>query len=225
MSGRLTKPDLGGGISHPARYNKAILDLFESWIPRGACVLDPFAGTGRIHDLARETVGVELEPEWAALRDGTICADARHLPFPDATFDVVATSPTFGNRLADHHEAKDASLRRSYAHDLGRRLTPGNSGEMHWGDEYRELHAEVWAEVRRVLKPDGLFLVELKNHIRGGVEQQVREWHDRTIRELGFIDLARQPLGVRHLRQGANTKRCPAFVYVYRAPGDGFWRR
>lgn len=75
-------------------------------------VLDPFAGIGRIHDLPSDiadTVGVELEPEWANQRERTIVGDATALPATwTRRFDAVVTSPTFGNRLADHHEAKDA---------------------------------------------------------------------------------------------------------------------
>jgi tRNA G10 N-methylase Trm11 len=90
-------------------------------------VLDPFAGTGRIHELENWTVGVEIEPEWATMRDGTIVANALNLPFRDASFDAVVTSPTYGNRLADHHDARDSSRRHSYKHDLGRDLHSENS--------------------------------------------------------------------------------------------------
>ena len=55
--------------------------------------------------------------------------------FSDATFDMVVTSPTYGNRMADHHNAKDGRRRITYTHNLGRTLTPGNSGAMQWGED------------------------------------------------------------------------------------------
>jgi hypothetical protein len=68
--------------------------------------------------------------------------------FDDATFDAICTSPTCGNRMADHHEARDISPRHTYRHVLGRPRTPGNSGALQWGDgiageEYRALHVAV----------------------------------------------------------------------------------
>lgn len=105
--------------SHPAKFPKYVLDRIALYVRaearqlgRPARVLDPFAGVGRIHDLPRryaETTGVELEPEWAACRARTIVGDALALP-EDWTgrFDVVATSPCYGNRMADSHEARDS---------------------------------------------------------------------------------------------------------------------
>lgn len=105
--------------SHPAPYPKYVLDRIGLHVSaqarhhgRPIRVLDPFAGVGRIHDLPRrtaDTVGVELEPEWAACRARTIVGDATQLPAEwTDTFDALITSPTYGNRLADKHEAKDA---------------------------------------------------------------------------------------------------------------------
>lgn len=104
---------------HPAKFNRGVLRLVEMHVRcearrlnRQVHVLDPFAGVGRIHDLPKriaKTVGVELEPEWASCRSGTRRGDATKLP-PRWTgrFDVVATSPCYGNRMADSHEARDS---------------------------------------------------------------------------------------------------------------------
>lgn len=78
-------------------------------------VLDPFAGVGKIHTLENHTSGIELEPEWAAqapINKGiTIVGDALERMREWATFyvgfDAVVTSPTYGNRMADHHDAKE----------------------------------------------------------------------------------------------------------------------
>jgi tRNA G10 N-methylase Trm11 len=84
------------------------------------------------------------------------------LPFADASIDAIVTSPTYGNRLADHHRASDPLLRRSYTHDLGRPLHSENSGAMQWGDAYRAFHRRAWAEAVRVLKPGGRFVLNVK---------------------------------------------------------------
>lgn len=176
-------------IRHPARFSDPILEAVRGYLPSGADVLDPFAGTGRIHELRDhgfQTVGVEIEPEWANLHPDTIVGNALALPFGDASFDAVVTSPCYGNRFADHHNARDASRRRSYRHDLGRPLHSANSGQLHWGPAYKAFHERVWAEVRRVLKPDGVFVLNVSNHIRGGVEQPVVQWHCAAACTIGF---------------------------------------
>jgi hypothetical protein len=95
---------------NPAKFSESILDAIASVtrrrIPDGARVLDPFAGTGRIHRFTRwDTVGVEIEPEWVAWHPRTILGDATQLDFPDGSFHSAITSPTYGTRMADHHNA------------------------------------------------------------------------------------------------------------------------
>lgn len=227
----IVKPDLGNGVSHPARYSAAILERFEKVID-DVCnvgtdrikVLDPFAGTGKIHELPFDTTGVELEPEWGQLvAEGNIIGDASAMPFDDHSFDVVATSPTYGNRLADHHEATDPHLRRSYTHDLGRRLTPGNTGEIAWGPKYEEAHTVIWTEVRRVLKPFGWLLLNIKDHIKDGEQQPVSHWHTAALVGLGFTFWPGYSSGVttQHLRQGAQSERAgQELVLVFRRGND-----
>ena len=58
-----------------------------------------------------EFYGYEIEPEWAdQARANGLCVttgDCRQMHYPDAMFDAICTSPTYGNRMADHHEARD----------------------------------------------------------------------------------------------------------------------
>jgi SAM-dependent methyltransferase len=205
----ITKPDLGGGISHPARYSSNLLPLFADILAGYDVVLDPFAGTGRIHELeGHDTIGIELEAEWAALHEKTFQGSALELPFEDMEFDAVCTSPTYGNRLADSHNASDPERRRSYTHDLGRPLSDNNSGAMQWGDRYREFHEAAWAEAVRVLRPGGRFVLNIKDHIRAGVQQPVAAWHVAALVDLGLRFNAELSQGAPtgHLQQGANAE-------------------
>lgn len=98
---------------HPAKFSPGVLNAVRLALlgERRLDVLDPFAGVGRIHELHVEqghnTVGVELQPEWAAAHPRTVVGDATRLPFPGGSFDVIATSPCYGNRMADHHDAQE----------------------------------------------------------------------------------------------------------------------
>lgn len=150
--------------------------------------LDPFAGTGKVHELiGTYTVGVELEAEWADWNNKTIRGDALRLPFFDNSFDNIVTSPCYGNRMADHHEARDDSKRITYRHKLDRPLSQGSSAIMQWGDVYRDFHILAWEEALRVLKPDGLFVLNIKDHIRSKERQRVSRWHLRILREMGLF--------------------------------------
>lgn len=183
-------------VSHPAKFSDPILQAIDELLryeeavdgPVGV-VLDPFAGVGRVHELARPgrlTLGVEIEPEWAATHPRTIQGDALDLPFPNASVDAVVTSPTYGNRMADHHEARDGSRRVTYRHVLGRPLHPHNSGQLQWGEKYREFHRAAWREVDRVVKWDGIIALNVSDHVRGGKQVPVAEWHRDTICEMGW---------------------------------------
>ena len=93
---------------HPAKFSDSVLENASFFINAGWRVLDPFAGVGRIHEITKaDTWGIEIEPEWASAHPRTLVGSALHLPFRDASFDCIFTSPTYGNRLADHHDAKE----------------------------------------------------------------------------------------------------------------------
>jgi len=80
---------------------------------------------------------------------------------------------------------------------------------MQWGQQYREFHLQAWNEAVRVLRSGGRFVLNIKDHIRDGVQQPVSAWHVATLTALGLELNAELSQGVptRHLRQGTNTER------------------
>lgn len=200
---------------HPAPFNMKVLDTIKEMIADLpiTTILDPFAGIGRIHLLRPkyETVGVEREPEWACQSQYNIVGDALQIDrlFQPGRFDAVVTSPSYGNRMADHHEARDGSRRNTYRHKLGRPIAPGSSAIMHWGDEYREFHETVWAKVTD-LAP-AFFVLNMKDHlkteVKGGpkVLQPVTQWHWDVLQRLGWNLREVRKVWLRGNRYGANA--------------------
>jgi hypothetical protein len=115
---------------HPAKWSARVLDVLTELVEAEAerldqrvRVLDPFAGVGRqrladaLGSAAVISVtGVELQPEWSGtmvsrldpIDTDTVNGDATDLPAEwSGRFDVIATSPCYGNRMADHHDAAD----------------------------------------------------------------------------------------------------------------------
>lgn len=104
---------------HPATWSAPVLDEVVRQVVRhypgglqGARPLDPFAGVGtKLYDRFPRAVGVEIEPEWAAVDRRTIIADATALPFRPGSFTLACSSPSYANRLADHHDAQERCRR------------------------------------------------------------------------------------------------------------------
>jgi hypothetical protein len=228
---------------HPAKWSAPVLDVLTELVEREAeqldrrlRVLDPFAGVGRqrLADALGsaaviEVVGVELQPEWGD--EATVQGDATDLPAEwSGRFDVVATSPCYGNRMADHHDAADRckacagtggdgdgpcptckgtrlSWRNTYAHALRRQggdLVPGSAAGLQWGRAYRRLHADAIMEMLRCTIEGGLVLVNMSNHLRDGEEQLVAEWwvNELLVRQCSIVEVRR--VRTRRQRHGAN---------------------
>lgn len=246
---------------HPAKFSKEVLGAARDWITWESdrlggplTIFDPFAGTGRVHRLAdegHEITAVELEPEWAAHHPDTIVGNILDLPdeIQGKRFDVLFTSPCYGNRMADSHEAKDAckkcngtgavqiaenvkglkvcptckgtklSRRNTYTHQMGRKLHKDNSGTLQWGPKYRAFHMQAWDKVHA-----NLWIVNLSNHIRNGQEQLVTEWHLATLlNDFGLKLVAVEPVQTQRNRQGENgdLRVENEFLLVLRDPQSG----
>jgi tRNA G10 N-methylase Trm11 len=218
-------------MKHPAPYSPAVLTeiqaILDLRIGRGGNVLDPFGGIGGIHDLiGYDTLAWEIEKEWATIsltRGKTIWRDARIPVEPKvhSALDAIVTSPTYGNRMADHHDAKDGSYRRTYRHLLGRPLTEGNSGGMQWGEEYRQLHREVYAAVTPLVREGGLFILNIKDHIRAGKHQLVGYFHAAALVSLGWRYRSMTEIPTKGFRFGQNHNlRLPERLYTFVKQGS-----
>ncbi len=196
-------------VAHPARYSNAIMRMLAEHVGKVDWVLDPFAGTGRVHELRSlfvpRTVGVEIELEWAAMHPDTICGDALDLAslFAPESVPAIATSPAYGNRMADSYV--DHTERHTYRAALGRSLAPHNGGSMQWGDAYRELHRKVWEACVALLRPGGTLTLNCKDHVRGGVVMEVTAWHVATIEALGLVVERRDVVKTSGLAHGQNA--------------------
>lgn len=201
---------------HPATFSDGVLEFVvrKHLVPHGL-ILDPFAGVGRIHELHHElrfTVGIEIEKPWASARRRTIQGNARQLPFRDEIFDGAFTSPVYGNRMSDHHTARDGSQRRSYTHDLqkttgnpSQQLHPDNAGLLYaWQPEYWELHETAWREVARVLRPGAPFVLNVSDCIRQKKVFPVVAKHRELCQKIGFMVVQHYEIGTPRLRHGQN---------------------
>lgn len=217
-------------VKHPAVWSDAILAKLDVVVGNGVW-LDPFAGTAKIMKLetpSRRFVCVELEPEWAASHPDTIQGDSL-VVMEDwirtgTMFDGVVTSPVYGNRMSDHHNAKDGSRRRGYKFDLGRDVSEGSSGAMYfWQDEYKEFHRRAWELAYQVTTPGGEMYLNVSDFIRtvrrrvkvagagdsrttNKVQQRVVAWHMKALIEVGWRVVECLKVATPRMRDGANGK-------------------
>mgnify|MGYP000212145934 CR=1 FL=1 len=205
---------------HPARYSVALLPVMAQYLQPHWRVLDPFGGVGGLAKLAHTGTRIVIgELEFPIIQQAAgkrrVNANAVALPFADDSFDAIATSPTYGNRMADTYT--DDSRRNTYTAAFGFALHPQNSGAIQWGPRYRILHRTAWDEAARVLKPRGLFVLNISNHIRDGREINVAAWHCETLKSLGLHLQTTHTIPTPRNRYGANgEKRAPCeYIFVF----------
>lgn len=198
--------------SHPAKYTDALLLTMAKMLRGSKRIVDVFGGQGGIFQLEHwlpdaEFEAVELEKEWADKHPKTTHGNALYLPWPDNYFDAVCTSPAYGNRMADHFvTANPNRVAKSYRDFLGRDLSTDNAGRLQWGNRYRDFHQRVWIEARRVLPPAGVFVLNIKDHIRAGQRQYVTDWHIECLEGLGFVMVRHEQVETPSHRFGANSE-------------------
>lgn len=206
---------------HPAKFNNDILDAIAPWLGERDMVLDPFAGVGGITKLHAtlpflDIYCIELEHEWASQIDTTggrvtvfegDCLGVMATMVGNVRFDAVVTSPTYGNRMADSHtpSPSDTSKRNTYTHTLGRKLGKNNSGAMQWGGQYQTFHRKAWRLATMLVRLGGLFVLNCKDHVRGGEVMRVTDWHTQTLMSLGWELEGVEKIKTPGLREGANA--------------------
>lgn len=219
-------------LRHPAKYTDSFLPFFYEELKDTDNVLDPMGGTGKIGRLKEYGYGGkiysnELESEWALQGYENGCDvitmdDAESMAWEDGFFDAVCTSPTYGNRMADSHHAKDGSKRNTYTHAIGRKLHEENTGKMQWGKNYQDKHKRIYIEIKRVLKPQGVFILNIKNHIRKGKEVDVSSFHKDLILNNGF-KLSKElkiPVRGNGFGQNGNVRVDHEFIFVFEKEGE-----
>jgi DNA modification methylase len=136
----------GKGEQGSSRYRGAspswvIWQILQAWTKPGMLVVDPFCGSGTTldvcKDLGRRGRGFDIMPQEIHGRDDIEKADARHLPVPDRSVDLVFFDPPYADNL-------------TYSNEPGciGKLSATNGA---WG----EAMARVIGEAKRILRPDG----------------------------------------------------------------------
>lgn len=219
-------------IQHPAKFSTSVLEAALKVLDErefSGTILDPFAGTGRVHELGslvmkpdgtyvlRNTYGVELEPEWAALSPYTAVGDATKLPVHwTGIWDCVFTSPPYANRMADKYAGDTKNSRRhTYRIALGRPLSKGSAAAMQWGDDYRETMLAALHEMDRVLRVGGLVLLNLSNHIRKGVVVGVCDWYLEMLQDFAWEMEEAVPVNTPRNRHGENAELRAANEWLF----------
>ena len=158
------------------------VDACRELLPKPPChVLDPFAGRGTTHRLDAwdyQTTGVELRQDLADMHPRTHRGDSADLlpdpanpdkiSFNDEYFDAVVTEP-------------------DWDHSPDETLGEGNTGRYPFeSDKYRQIFDKVWAEVARVLKPDGVALVVLQHDRTEANQEIITSWHEELLEGSGL---------------------------------------
>jgi len=215
-------------LAHLDRLRRAEIDALAADLPRpGARILEIGAGTGRqAAELAQAGYAVEAieipDSNYAQERLFPLTDyDGRHIPFPDASFDVVFSSnvlehvpdlpqihreirrvlrpdgfclhvlPTASWRLWTSLSAFPAALQHVGA--LGRELKPHGAPT---AAELRRL-ARVW---RRAARHLGAPLVQRRHGERGSALSELwlfrPRWWRRNFRDNGFEVASERPMGL-----------------------------
>ena len=135
---------------HPAKYSESLLPILAKYCYGD--IIDIMGGVGKAGLLKQYNSEIksvtinELEQEWAIQAkengvDKIIIGDARAIT---GQYNVIVTSPPYGNRMADNFKpSKPDSRRKMYASDLGRTLSKGSVCCLHFYKKYEFSMTEI----------------------------------------------------------------------------------
>lgn len=194
-------------MRHPAKYSDSVLDVMRDIIEESGVIniLDPFAGSGGCYELETDAVaviGLELEPEGHPWNVVTDCIEWMRVSPKQHGVQAIFTSPCYGNRFADKDMRE--SCAGTYMKWLGREASPGSACHLQWGPEYKGFHRRFIEVAFDFLPSGGLFVLNMSNHIRNGVEQNVVDWWATTMRDVGFNRVKLHQVETPRQRRGAN---------------------
>lgn len=207
-------------MRHPAKFSDSILPIIDDMLGDAHPILDPFAGVGKLREIRSNCVLSEIEWEW--LKQGEtpcVLSDALSMPFVASSFAAIATSPVYGNRVSDcfvDGKPEKKYVRNTYTHAIGRKLHDNNAGKLQWGQKYREFHRRAWGECARVLKDDGVLVLNISDHIRKNKKVHVMSWHISALLSLGFVVDELVPVSTKRNRFGQNRDARVDWEYVIR---------
>jgi len=176
---------------HPAKFSDVLLDHIIDMIPHDIdWITDPMAGVGKITQLSDDFLYHcnELEPEWGSQIEADIVTigDARDMEINPKS--IIVTSPPYGNRMADCFVSKrPSSMKGRYAGDLGRRLSDGNTGSLHFGPQYVKVITDIYESLFSKMVSGQFFLLNISNFIRAKKEVNVVGFYLKLFSDSNFI--------------------------------------
>lgn len=140
----------------------------------------------------------------------SVCPTCKGIGRVEALAELEGDQVACGTKACERCEGSGQiapTTRHTYRLYLGRELTDGNAGGLQWGDEYRQLHRQVWRECTKVLRPGGVLLLNISDHVRDDLPQPVTMWHSTTLTEYGFRLLAWTPIRTKRNKMGSDGSR------------------
>lgn len=177
-------------FQHQGKANIYMLYRLLEYMPAGSLVIDPMAGTGSAlvyTEYIYPVICGELEPHWAkqcevnrqtitvrnlfsASAPALCCQwDAGRLPLAAKSIAAVITSPPYWDMLSNWHiTSKNIQADGHPEFGMAYGIDGRNIGNIHIYEDYLRAMFAVYRESHRVLKPDGLLALILKDRVHKG---------------------------------------------------------